>query len=43
MKEQWAAVDSYITDLFVPSDPVLDAALQASTAAGLPQISVSPN
>src|SRR5437879_12415635 len=43
LKEKWAAVDNYITDLFVPSDPVLDAVLQSSTAAGLPQISVSPN
>jgi predicted O-methyltransferase YrrM len=43
MKDEWAAVDNYITDLFVPPDSALEAALQASTAAGLPQISVSPN
>jgi predicted O-methyltransferase YrrM len=41
-QEQWAAVDSYITDLFLEADPVLEAALDASTAAGLPAISVSP-
>ncbi|MDZ8236030.1 MAG: O-methyltransferase [Nostoc sp. ChiQUE01a] len=42
-QEQWTAVDSYLTDLFVPSDPVLDAALEASAAAGLPPHNVSPN
>lgn len=42
-QEQWSAVDHYITDLFVEPDPVLDAALESSTAAGLPQIHVSPN
>jgi predicted O-methyltransferase YrrM len=41
-QEQWTAVDSYISDLFLESDPVLDAALASSTAAGLPAISVSP-
>ena len=42
-QDQWTAVDRYITDLFVPSDPALDAALEASTEAGLPPINVSPN
>jgi predicted O-methyltransferase YrrM len=41
--EQWTAVDRYLTDLLVPSDPVLEAALQTSTAAGLPPHNVSPN
>jgi predicted O-methyltransferase YrrM len=40
--ETWAAVDGYITDLLVPPDAGLDAALEASTAAGLPEINVSP-
>jgi predicted O-methyltransferase YrrM len=40
--EQWTAVDKYITGLFVPSDPALDAALDASVAEGLPPINVSP-
>jgi predicted O-methyltransferase YrrM len=40
---RWAAVDVYLTDLFVPPDPVLEAALAASTAAGLPPIQVAPN
>ncbi len=39
---QWTAVDSYFTDLFVPADPALDAALAASAEAGLPPIAVSP-
>ena len=42
-QEQWTAVDRYITDLLVPSDPALDAALEHSAAAGLPAIHVSPN
>jgi predicted O-methyltransferase YrrM len=41
-QQQWNAVDSYISDLLIPPDPALDAALSASTAAGLPAISVSP-
>ncbi len=40
--EQWTAVDRYISDLLVGSDPALDAALQDSAAAGLPSIQVSP-
>src|ERR1700686_168639 len=42
-REQWTAVDRYITDLMVPSDPALDGALESSTAAGLPAINVTPN
>jgi predicted O-methyltransferase YrrM len=42
-QQQWTAVDRYITDLLVPADPALDAALQASAAAGLPPHNVSPN
>lgn len=42
-QETWTAVDCYLADLFVPSDPALDAALAASVAAGLPPINVSPN
>ena len=41
-QEVWTAVDKYITDLLVPSDPGLEAALQAASAAGLPPIQVSP-
>jgi predicted O-methyltransferase YrrM len=42
-QNQWAAVDRYITDLFVPSDPALDAALQATADADMPLINVAPN
>jgi predicted O-methyltransferase YrrM len=41
-QDQWSAVDSYITDLFLPPDPALEAALSSSAAAGLPTINVSP-
>jgi predicted O-methyltransferase YrrM len=41
-KELWASVDDYISGLFVPPDAVLDAALQRSQAAGLPEIQVTP-
>jgi predicted O-methyltransferase YrrM len=43
MEEQWAEVDRYITETLVNPDAALDAALEASTAAGLPQIAVAPN
>jgi len=43
MQDQWNAVDRYINELFVPADPVLDAALQASGQAGLPAHQVAPN
>lgn len=42
-QNQWAIVDDYITRLFVPPDPALDAALQTSSEAGLPPINVSQN
>jgi predicted O-methyltransferase YrrM len=41
-QQLWSAVDDYISDLFISSDPVLEATLAASAAAGLPSISVSP-
>jgi predicted O-methyltransferase YrrM len=39
----WTAVDDYITQMLVPPEPVLDAALDASSTAGLPAIQVTPN
>jgi predicted O-methyltransferase YrrM len=42
-QEQWTAVDDYFTDLFIPEDVVLHAALQASDDAGLPSHNVAPN
>jgi len=41
-QETWSAIDRYITDLFVPPDAALNAALRASEAAGLSAIKVSP-
>jgi predicted O-methyltransferase YrrM len=41
-EEIWDTVDDYITGLLIGEDPVLDAALADSDAAGLPQISVTP-
>jgi predicted O-methyltransferase YrrM len=40
--QSWNAVDQYLTDSLVPSDPVLDAALAANSAAKLPRRDVSP-
>ncbi len=40
---RWSAVDRYITDLLVPEDPALNAAMRDSDAAGLPPIAVTPN
>lgn len=42
-KKLWTAVDQYTTDLLLPADAALDAALAASEAAGMPSISVSPS
>jgi predicted O-methyltransferase YrrM len=42
-QEQWDAVDGYYSGLLVGPDAALDAALEASDAAGLPQIAVSAN
>lgn len=41
--DRWTAVDAWVAELLVPSDPVLDAALAASDVAGLPQHAVSPS
>jgi predicted O-methyltransferase YrrM len=37
----WSAVEQYFESRLLPSDPVLEAALEASAAAGLPSIQVS--
>ena len=39
----WTEVDRYFTDQLVAHDPVLEATLAASDAAGLPAIAVAPN
>jgi predicted O-methyltransferase YrrM len=43
LQQKWTEVDRYITGLFVPPDPALEAAIQSSDAAGLPPINVTPN
>jgi predicted O-methyltransferase YrrM len=42
-EQLWAAVDAYIDTELVRSDAALEAALDASRAAGLPAIQVAPN
>jgi predicted O-methyltransferase YrrM len=42
-QERWTAVDRYLAEKLVPADPVLEAALAANAAAGLPAIDVAPN
>lgn len=42
-QERWTAVDSYITDMLLPPDPVLETVLQTCDSAGLPPHQVSPN
>lgn len=41
-QDTWTAVDRYIGDVLLSGDRAADAALDASAAAGLPAISVSP-
>jgi predicted O-methyltransferase YrrM len=41
--EQWSDVDRYIVEALLEPDPVLEEALAASKAAGLPPINVAPN
>jgi predicted O-methyltransferase YrrM len=42
-QEMWTALDQYFNDALMSDDPVLDAALEASDAGGLPQHNVAPN
>jgi predicted O-methyltransferase YrrM len=42
-EHQWSEVDRYFTDLLVRPDSTLVATLEASDAAGLPQINVADN
>jgi predicted O-methyltransferase YrrM len=42
-EDQWTEVDQYFSEMLLPSDPILESALEASLTAGLPAISVSPN
>jgi predicted O-methyltransferase YrrM len=40
--ELWTAVDTYIADTLIPSDPILEETLKTNAGAGLPSIDVSP-
>jgi predicted O-methyltransferase YrrM len=42
-QQQWTDVDRYLADTLIPADPVLEAALADSAAAGLSPFNVSPN
>jgi predicted O-methyltransferase YrrM len=42
-QDLWTAVDRYLVESLIPHDPLLDEALKANTAAGLPTIDVAPN
>lgn len=42
-EETWVAVEDYVDGLLMPEDAVLAEARQASAAAGLPDIAVSPS
>jgi len=39
-EDQWTEVDQYFSERLIPRDPILDSALEASVAAGLPAIAV---
>ena len=40
---RWVEIDHYIADFLSPADPLLEAALRANEAGGLPTHSVSPH
>jgi predicted O-methyltransferase YrrM len=42
-QEKWTEVDHFFSTALIRPDPVLDSALASMKAAGLPEISVSPN
>jgi predicted O-methyltransferase YrrM len=42
-QELWTAVERYIVENSIPRDPLLEDALLANVAAGLPTIDVAPN
>lgn len=42
-EEVWTEAENYVDGLLIPPDPVLEAAVAASEAAGLPEIAVTPS
>ncbi len=43
LQKTFATVDDYISKQLIPADPVLSAAVKAASAAGLPDIAVTPS
>jgi predicted O-methyltransferase YrrM len=43
LAKTWVAVEKYLDGLLIPPDSMLDAAREASAAAGLPDIAVTPS
>jgi len=41
-QSQWSGIDEFLSGSLLGSDPVLDGALEASAAAGLPSIQITP-
>jgi predicted O-methyltransferase YrrM len=41
-QRSWRAVDQYLTDTLIPTDPILEQVLRANEVAGLPAHDVSP-
>jgi predicted O-methyltransferase YrrM len=39
----WTEVERYFDGLLIPADPAMDAALKASSSAGLPAINITPS
>src|ERR1700722_8874491 len=42
-EQQWADVDDYLVELFLPRESALEETLSRSSAQGLPPIAVAPN
>lgn len=42
-EDVWSDVDRYFAEMFIPADPVLDAALQTDARSALPEHDVSPS
>lgn len=43
MQQQWTAVDNYLVEALIPSDPILERVLDNNQRAGLPAIDVAAN
>jgi len=41
-QQTWSQVDNYLNETLIPADPILESALAANAAAGLPAIDVTP-